>query len=234
MAWRQEKSQEEIIKEALGITTEEAKAKLAELDIVKASLAAKDTEIATMNNNLATLTTEVTELKKNQKVQEPPKNDPQQHVLRDWMEDADGAFQDRVKPVVGLSLDVKAEVVLDRVIRKVERDPRYSLFEKEFKDLVKSGDLVARGQEAFVQNCWDVVVGRHVNDIMRDQAAGKGTYFVESGRNQSNGGTQPEKKPVDFMTEDEKKEAARFGLTPEQWLKSRGGIKFVGTTPANM
>lgn len=227
-------SSEEVIKETLGLTAEEAKAKLAELETIRGQLAAKDTELATMNNNLATLTSTVEELKKNQKVQEPEKKDPQEPQLTDWMDDADGAFRDRVKPVIGLTLSTKAEVVMDRVIRKVERDPRFNLFEKEFKDLVKTGNLTAQAEEAFVQNCWDVVVGRHVNDIMRDQAAGKGTYFVESGRNQSNGGSQPEKKPADFMTEDEKKEAARFGLSPEQWLKSRGGIKFVGTTPANM
>ena len=102
--------------------------------------------------------------------------------------------------------------------------------------LSKETNLANKANQMYVENCYNVVFSRHRNDIMRDVRAGTGEFFVETGKGQGNNQTPNVIVPdnTKTLTEEEKREAAKFGLTPEKWLETRNKIKFVGGTLQNM
>ena len=231
------KSKEDILKELFpGKTEEELKQMISSFDSVKAKadkvdkleqdFALANTELATTrqklieledkNKNTTTTTTTITD--------EKP----------DWGVDADAAFLDRSKPLAAMTLETRAEVVYDRVVNNLMRTDPYFLNEKlrkEFDDLIKQEKNPAvRANQMWVENVWLVVFARHRTEIMRDFRAGSGDYFVESGRNQNNNTSFNDNRPdpSKTLTEEEKREAAKFGVSPEKWLETRNKIKFVG------
>lgn len=201
------------------------KTKAGEVDTVKAELSNTTGELATLKAKLAAL-----ENKPN------PNPNPNPAVERpDWGEDADAAFNDRVKPIVGMSLALQAEVIYDRVVNKLEReDPYFPKLRKEFDEMLsKETNLASKANQMYVENCYNVVFSRHRNEIMRDVRAGTGEFFVETGKGQG-GNTPPPPDTSKTLSEEEKREAAKFGLTPEKWLETRNKIKFVGGALQNM
>lgn len=230
------KTKEQILAEEFpGKTEAQIKEILASFDAVKAKADKVDgleTSFATANTELATVKEKLLALEnKNQNPNPPnPSNIPSKP---DWGEDADAAFTDRSAPIVGLALETRAEIVYDRVVRTLERDdPYFPKLRKDFDDLVKQEKNPAiRANQAFVENCYNVAFSRKRTEILRDVAAGKGDFFVETGRGQggNNGVGGGERLDTSkTLTDEEKREAAKFGVSPEKWLETRNKIKFVG------
>lgn len=77
----------------------------------------------------------------------------------------------------------------------------------------------------------DMVIGAHADEIAHDTLKREGAYnIVASGSNGGGGNNNitsgddnKNKKPEDQMTEEDKAMAARYGMTPEQWVKADGG-----------
>ena len=251
MAWgSNNKSKEEMKKEILSeMFPNKSEQEL--LEMVKSfdTIKEKAAKVDTLEANLSTATGEVADLKTrlqnlergrstNNNNNNNNNSNNNGEVVNDngerpdWGVDADAAFNDRARPIVALTLTNTAEIILDSVERDLRQsDPLYNTLEKEFKEELKKAPLQARAQKEFVLNCYNVVWGRHRHEILRDQAARTGTYFVETGRNQNtnhstNNNSQNDTSKI--LSEQEKKEAAKFGLTDEQWLKTRNAIRFVG------
>jgi hypothetical protein len=225
------KTKEEILKETFpGKTEQEIKDMIASFDAVKAKAAEVDTVKAELSNTTGELATLKTKLQELENKRVTPPNNPNPPERPDWGEDADAAFNDRVKPIVGMSLSLQAEVIYDRVVNKLEReDPYFPKLRKEFDEmLAKDTNLANKASQTYVENCYNVVFARHRNEIMRDVKAGNGEYFVETGRSQGGGGNPPPPDTTKTLSEEEKREARKFGLTDEKWLETRNKIKFVG------
>lgn len=203
------------------------KAKADKVDGLETSFATANTELATVKEKLLALENKNTNNNQNQNQNQNQSTKP------DWGEDADAAFTDRSAPIVGLALETRAEIVYDRVVRTLERDdPYFPKLRKDFDDLVKQEKNPAiRANQAFVENCYNVAFSRKRTEILRDVAAGKGDFFVETGRGQggNNGVGGGERLDTSkTLTDEEKREAAKFGVSPEKWLETRNKIKFVG------
>jgi hypothetical protein len=234
------KTAEQILAEEFpGKTKEQIKEILASFDAVKAKADKVDSVEATLSNTtgeLATVKAKLSALEaKNQNNNNNNNNINNNNVVErpDWGEDADAAFSDRVKPVVGMTLSLQAEVIYDRVVNKLERDdPYFPKLRKEFDELLaKETNLGNKASQAYVENCYNVVFARHRHEIMRDVRAGNGEYFIETGRGQGGNQTLDSSNrtdPTKTITEEERREAAKFGLTPEKWMETRNKIKFVG------
>jgi hypothetical protein len=234
------KTKEQILAEMFpGKTEEQIKEMVSSFDTLKAKADKVDgleTNLATMTNDLTTTRTKLQELEAGRNNQNQNQNQNQsqnQNTKPDWGEDADAAFNDRSRPLVNLTLDTRAEVIYDRVVRRLETDdPYFSKFRKEFDELLKQEKNPAnRASEAYVENCYNVVYARHRNEILRDVRAGSGDFFIETGRGQGgnqdlSGGNRIDTSKT--LTDEEKKEAAKFGVSPEKWLETRNKIKFVG------
>jgi hypothetical protein len=235
------KTTEQILAEEFpGKTKEQIKEMLASFDAIKAKADKLDTTEASLSNitgELAQTKTKLLEIEAGKRTQQTQTTTTVERP--DWSEDADAAFNDRVKPLVGMSLSLQAEVIYDRVVNKLEReDPYFPKLRKEFDEmLTKDTNLANKASQVYVENCYNVVFARHRNEIMRDVKAGSGEYFVETGRGQGNNQTLDSNNrpdPTKTLTEEEKREAAKFGLTPEKWMETRNKIKFVGGTIQTM
>lgn len=230
------KTAEQILAEEFpGKTKEQIKEILASFDAVKAKADKVDkleTDFATVTTDLAATKTKLQTLEagRNQNQNQNQNQSQNQNERPDWGEDADAAFNDRVKPIVGMSLSLQAEVIYDRVVNKLEReDPYFPKLRKEFDEMLSNEkNLANKASQQYVENCYNVVFARHRNDILRDVRAGAGDYFIETGRGQSGGNTPPPPDNTKVLTEEEKREAKKFGLSEEKWLETRNKIKFVG------
>src|SRR3954465_1132346 len=106
------KTAEQILAEEFpGKTKEQIKEILASFDAVKAKAAEVDTVKAELSNTTGELATLKTKLQELENKRVTPPNNPNPPERPDWGEDADAAFNDRVKPIVGMSLSLQAEVI---------------------------------------------------------------------------------------------------------------------------
>lgn len=238
------KTAEQVLAEEFpGKTKEQIKEMIASFDSIKAKADKVDTAEANLSNTtgeLATLKAKLAEIEAGRRTQQTATTT--QTVERpDWGEDADAAFNDRVRPIVGMSLSLQADVIYDRVVNKLERsDPYFELpkLRKEFDEMLKKEtNLANKANQMYVENCWNVVFSNHRNEIIRDVKAGNGEYFVETGRGQGGNTIISGENKTDttkVLTEEEKREAKKFGLSEDKWLETRNKIKFVGGTLQNM
>lgn len=236
------KTTEQILAEEFpGKTKEQIKEMIASFDTLKTKAGEVDTVKAELSNTtgeLATLKAKLADIEagnnKNQNNNNNHNNN-NENERPDWGVDADAAFKDRATPIVGMTLKLQAEVIYDRVVAKLEReDPYFPKLRKEFDEMLsKETNLASKANQMYVENCYNVVFSRHRNEIMRDVRAGTGEFFVETGKGQG-GNTPPPPDTSKTLSEEEKREAAKFGLTPEKWLETRNKIKFVGGALQNM
>lgn len=142
----------------------------------------------------------------------------------------DAAFAARMAPIYAQNLNTTAMVVEDQVFRRIgATDPRFGKFEKEARDLLHSAHISARANmgvnpttkktyaEELVENCYLIVKGRHTDNIVQDTVAGKGEFFVESGRNGGNSGTITNPPDPTVLTDDDRKIIAKMGVSEKTY-----------------
>lgn len=80
-----------------------------------------------------------------------------------------------------------------------------------------------------VRNIYDMVVGRHLDEIRMDSDKRDGRYnlFQSGGPNRVSNDTHTSQKPEDLLTPEELKAAKSFDMTPEEYAKNKGGMKYV-------
>lgn len=236
------KTKEQILAEMFpGKTEEQIKEMVNSFDTIKAKadkVDALETTVATSNTELATVKAKLAEIEskdgnQNQNNNQNNNNNNQnQNTKPDWGEDADAAFNDRSAPIVGLALETRAEIIYDRVVNRLERDdPYFPKLRKQFDELVKKEKNPSiRANQTFVENCYNVVFAQNRDAILRDLRAGSGEFFVESGRNQGNNNvnTNNNVDTTKTLSDEEKREAAKFGVSEAKWLETKNKIKFVG------
>lgn len=234
------KTTEQILAEEFpGKTKEQIKEMIASFDTLKTKAGEVDTVKAELSNTTGELATLKAKLADIEAGKREPVKESTSDERPDWGVDADAAFKDRATPLVGMTLKLQAEVIYDRVVAKLEReDPYFSKLRKEFDEMLsKETNLANKANQMYVENCYNVVFSRHRNEIMRDVRAGTGEFFIETGRGQGNNQTLNGENKTDTtktLTEEEKREAKKFGLTEEKWLETRNKIKFVGGALQNM
>lgn len=232
MAWGKQ-GDNRTIEEVFGMSEADVKAALAkakEVDNItaknnnlEAAIAGQATVLDELKTKLAGLETQ------NRPNPNPnPNPNPTGEEEPDWMLDPANAFKKGMAPVVGLTLETRAETIFDRVYNRLRSEPLFSKLEKEWRELVKAQPVQARANEETVENCYNIVYARHRHEIERDRSAGKGEFFVESGRNQINGGSTIEKTPVEKLSPEELAMAQRLGLSPEKYAQQKASTKIVG------
>lgn len=189
------------------LTTQEA-----EVNTVKATLANIEEKVRTIQPTTTTTT-------KTENVEIPSVQDNE-----------DAAFAARMAPIYAQNLNTTAMVVEDQVFRRIAAtDPRFGKFEKEARDLLHSAHISSRANmgvnpiskktyaEELVENCYLIVKGKHTDNIVQDTVAGKGEFFVESGRNGGNSGTIQVVADPTILTDDDKKIIAKMGVSEKTY-----------------
>jgi hypothetical protein len=131
-------------------------------------------------------------------------------------------------PVTLHTLNVAADMAYNMARQRL---PHFDKFEPEIKELWNKYTPAQKGRpDELIENIYNLVRGRHLDDILTDTAKKEGKFnLVQSGGTtvvgSQNGGSS--RKPEDDLTEKEKEVAARFGLTPKEWAEQKGGLKYV-------
>lgn len=154
-------------------------------------------------------------------------NIPAEPQFTSFMDDENKAFVERaqtfVKPLVDQTLELRAEIAYSNF---KSRNDDFILFEDEIKTELAKAPLNLRGNPEYLQNAYNMVKGRHTDEISEHRAKRQGKYFMESAR--SNQNTIPgDKPPGNGLSNEELVQAEKFGITPEQYAESRGKMRFV-------
>lgn len=154
-------------------------------------------------------------------------NIPAEPQFTSFMDDENKAFVERaqtfVKPLVDQTLELRAEIAYSNF---KSRNDDFILFEDEIKTELAKAPLNLRGNPEYLQNAYNMVKGRHTDEISEHRAKRQGKYFMESAR--SNQNTIPgDKPPGNGLSNEELEQATKFGITPEQYAESRGKMRFV-------
>jgi len=151
-----------------------------------------------------------------------------------FMEDPQGAVRrimgEAMGPVTMHSLSLAADMAYNDARARL---PNFHMFEPEIKELWdKYGPAQKGNAKELIENLYNLVRGRHVDEILTDTNKREGKYnLVQSGGTsvvgRSAGGGEQNRKPEDDLTAKEVEVAARFGMTPAEWAAQKGGLKYV-------
>jgi len=132
-------------------------------------------------------------------------------------------------PIVAHSLQMACNFAYNEAKRTL---PNFGMFEEEIKKEWDAYPLNAKGADPdkLIKNLYDLVRGRHVDDIMTDTNKKEGKYnFVQSGASGGTGASGnkgPQTKPEDLLTPEELKQAARFDMTPAEYAEQKGKLRY--------
>jgi hypothetical protein len=168
---------------------------------------------------------------------EPPKETPKGPLTIDpleFMEDPTMSVRrimnEGLAPVTLHTLNVAADMAYNMAKQRL---PHFEKFEGEIKEIWDKYTPQQKGKPGeLVENIYNLVRGRHIEEILTDTAKKDGKFnLVQSGGtslvNRAGGTGGPEAKPEDLLSDKEKEVAAKFGLTPKEWAEQKGGLKYV-------
>lgn len=211
-------------------------AKVSELETLSTTLKttteAQSGELNTIKETLRALELKSTETNNNTNQNQ---NQNQNVEIPSVADDENGAFAARMAPLYAQTLATTAKLNKAEVVNRLKAsDPYFPKLEKEFNELCKTITLREAGHERgneIIENAYNIVKGKHLDEILQHQRAGKGEFFIESGSNSGNTGNGAENRNIDptKLTDDEKVIASRMGVSEEAFIKSKtGGINMSG------
>lgn len=207
-----------------------------DVDELKNSVAQTQNTLKELENTLKALATSRTTDGGGERKEEPkPTTGPQPLQIDplEFMEDPQASVRklvnEQIAPVTLHTLNVAADMAYNMAKQQL---PYFDKFEKEIKDIWDKYGPAQKGKPGeLIENIYNLVKGRHMDEIMTDTAKKEGRYnLVQSGGTSVTGrpgGDGKPSNPEDLLTDKEKEVAARFGLTPKEWAEQKGGLKYV-------
>jgi len=217
---------DEFFKTTFGGTPEEVKAKLDKIDSVETTVTAIKTAAEEQKNGINEIKTIVSAYA----TKEPPKNnngggdasgggDTKVETI-DWSEDADGAFNQRVTPLVVGTLETRALISKRMAIDEINKkhpDVPFDLLADDINAIADKSRLADRAQEQFWKNIYYKVKGEKQDEILRDRAQRSGKFFVETGSS-VRVETDIKKEPV--LSDEQKKIAKGLGISEKVYAEN--------------
>jgi hypothetical protein len=232
--WFRGKKEDELPEQFKGKTPEEIEALLLNADSVAQENVTLKQQNQDMNNRFETFGETITQL--NQKVDQLTtsrggennnNNSNNNQEMASFITEPDRAFAERIAPVVGLVLNANASIAKQEAMRQAHANQRtrkgnidgtlFERFETEILELAKTCSAQQLASPQTWMHLFYNVKGRHSDEIVAHNLEGKGEFFVEPT-------TRPMSPDVDKkpeLTEQEKRIAAKMGVTAEAYLKRK-------------
>lgn len=201
-----------------------------ELETTKQSLASIEAQHNETKNKLATIEQGIAEA---QRQRHAPQAQPEGQV--DFFDDPEKAFNQRQGPRDMLILNTRAQVAqmgfeggLLNEPGRFGDDPKvYKKYQKEVVDLMSKEPLVNQGNPQIWKNAFLLVKGLHADEIHDARKSNDSVFFGETPKS----APSPETQPKDEVTDDDRKAAKRYGITPEEVLASRKNLRIMPVEP---
>lgn len=198
-----------------------------ELENTKQSLASIEAQHTETKNKLAAIEQGIAEAQRQRHA--PPPAQPEGQV--DFFDDPEKAFQQRQGPRDMLILNTRAQVAqmgfeggLLNEPGKFGDDPKvYKKYQREVVDLMQKEPLVNQGNPQVWKNAFLLVKGLHADEIHDARKANDSVFFGETPKPAVSQETQQK----DEITDDDRKAAKRYGITPEEVLSSRKTLRIM-------
>jgi len=162
-----------------------------------------------------------------------PPNDDSGDKLAEFMADPIAAVRKQViegtQDVRAHSMQMAADLAYDNARRSL---PHFSIpaVADEIKAEWDKYPIQVKGNpQVLIKNIYDMVIGRHLDEIRMDSDKKDGKYniFQSGGSTRVNGDLTPSKKPEDSLTQKELAAAKAFGISPEEYAKTKGDMSYV-------
>lgn len=197
-----------------------------ELETTKQSLTNMETQHKATADKLAALEASIAEATRQKQAPPPAPDEPV-----DFFTDPDKAFNQRQGPRDMLMLNTAAQVAqlgfegsLISDPGKFGDDPKiYKKYQREVVDLMRREPLMNQANNVVWKNAFLLVKGLHADEIAEARKSQDSEFFGEPGRPK----VAPDTKPKDEVSEDDRKAARRYGITPESVFEARKGMKVV-------
>lgn len=197
-----------------------------ELETTKQNLASIEAANTETKNKLTALEQSILEA---QKQRQPPP--PAPGAPPDFFENPEEAFNYRQQPRDTIMLNTAAQVAqmgfeggLLNEPGKYGDDPKiYKKYQREVVDLMKREPLMNQANPQAWKNAFMLIKGVHDSEIHEARKSNDGGFFGEAPKP----AVSPETKQKDEVTDDDRKAAKRYGITPEQVLASRKSLKIM-------
>lgn len=219
------------VKEVFGFEEDEIKAKLAKADHADVEIKALREHNTALETNAIEQRREMELIKNSLRALEmrgsssgDERDEQPSRGIPSVTENEDAAFAHRLTPVIRMTMENTAETMLNKVSRKFSD---WSKFKKDIDEILEKTPLEHRVYEQVIENAYYMAKGKNTDKIVQDTLAGKGEYFIEGAGGTGNPGANPTKTSEEQLSSEEKKMAASYGLTAEQWLEAKKGVKYV-------
>lgn len=198
----------------------------AELETTRQTLANVETQFNDTRTRLSTLEANIAA--ENAKRQQPP---PSPERSTDFFEDPEKAFNQRQGPRDMYMLETRAQVAqmnfeggLLAEPGRFGDDPKvYKKYRNEVVDLIRREPLVNQANSQVWKNAFLLIKGLHSDEIADARKSQDAAFFGEQPKTAVSADT----KPVDEVTDEDRRAAQRYGLTPEEILASRKTLKIM-------
>lgn len=146
----------------------------------------------------------------------------------DWMLDPEKAanklVNDKVGNVVQIAASMRADMNYNNYKSSHEKPHVFAKFEKEIKEMWEKEPLVNKQHPKLIENIYKIVVANHIDEVAK---MGEEFFLPSEGGGKPHGDNKPTKKPEELLSKDELELAAKWGVTPEEYLKEKSGISGV-------
>lgn len=217
-------------KDVIGMTEEELKTQLGKIDEISTKLSAVDDIKAT----LAGLEGKITAAAKSKGSEGGNGGDGGEGGGNS---NEDNPLLVAIADTRKMTLETNINVIKSDIKRSMKEDgrpkyPYWETFEKEIEELTKNDPLVAKNRPEYWDSAYNIVVGRHLDDIQAGTVKTKKMTFVEGGGSGSGGsGTNNTKNPLE-PTDIDRQQAAKFnggkGIPIEKYMETKAKMRFVG------
>lgn len=227
MAWK-EKTPDEVAKELFGVDAATVKTRFEKLDALEGILGDNKKTIEQQNQLIQNLSDSLKNLKVSSPYEPTPpqtQSAPVQAQFTDWGDDADKAFQERIAPVIGTTLDTRAMMAKRNVMDNINAlHHDWHLFSDEIDEISKSSPLQSKVLEDFWKNCYFAVKGKHHDEIIRDQNQKSGKFWTEPASSSVMVREETPKDPVESLTDEDKRIANGLGVPLKVYAENK--LKF--------
>lgn len=220
----------------LGLDPEDIKnikAGLVSEDKIKSLIAESNTSIVEqMKNSFTELEKKLSKTpEKNTETREEENTDGDKlaEFMADPLAAMDKRINERTQDVRAHSMQMAADLAYDNARRSLPHFSIQAIADEVKTEWDKYPIQVKTNPQLLIQNIYNMVIGRHLDEIRLDSDKKDGKYnlFQTGGISRAPGDLTPPIKPEDKLTPKELAAAKNFGLTAEEYAKTKGEMSFV-------
>lgn len=143
----------------------------------------------------------------------------------DWMLDPEKAANQLVDKKVGNVVQIAASMRADmnyNTYKSTHEKPHiFAKYEKEIKEMWDKEPLVNKQHPSLIANIYKIVIANHIDEVAK---MGEEFFLPSDSSGRPHGDNKTTRKPEEILTKDELELAAKWGVTPEEYLKEKSGI----------